>query len=189
MLYKLGHGCIDSGKLYNCKINGIFKGSLSFSERTKKMVASTVNYDIHGIGHIDIFIKWICFSSIYIYFILMSREKAQEATLALVLLILIVVIKYEQSWLLFVAVVLIIVSFVSKKTSFVIAKGWFGIAHFIGIVMSHVVLFVIYYFVLFPLAVLQRLTGRNQLRKKDYVHSYFHWRNHLYDEEDVKKPW
>lgn len=59
-----------------------------------------------------------------------------------------------------------------------------------GWVMSKVILSIIFYLFLFPIALLARLFGNNPMRlKKSSESSYYVDRNHTYSSGDLENPW
>ncbi|MEM0998615.1 MAG: SxtJ family membrane protein [Bacteroidota bacterium] len=69
--------------------------------------------------------------------------------------------------------------------------GWMGLAKVLGFINSHILLGVIFFLILTPLALLRRAFSRKdslQLRKKD-GESYYTERNHTYEAADLENPW
>ena len=150
------------------------------------MVVDAINYHFFDFWSINLFYKWIGAGTFYLYFILMSREKALETIIVLALVSLIVSLWRDINWLIYVSIGFLVVALASKKLTNLIGKGWFGFSHYFGIVMNHIILFIIFFLFLFPLSQLQKLMGRKQ--SKDDT-SYFHKRNHRFTVKDVERPW
>lgn len=71
-----------------------------------------------------------------------------------------------------------------------LAKGWLKATQGIGWVMSRVLLTLIYYLILTPLALMARLFSRNPLQlKRKAEGSYFIERNAEVSAKDLEKPW
>lgn len=119
----------------------------------------------------------------------MTREKAFETILVLALASLIISLWLNVEWLDYVAVALLVIGIVSKRISMQIAKVWIGFSHYFGLMMNFVLMFVIFHFILIPLALLQRLLGSNHIRRKNTGNTYFHHRNHHYSSKDIDNPW
>ena len=78
-----------------------------------------------------------------------------------------------------------------KKMAALIHRGWMGLSHAIGGVMSKVILSIIFFFTLVPMAMLKRLFSKQdtlQLKRKSKG-SYFVERNHTYEPKDLKNVW
>jgi len=116
----------------------------------------------------------------------MSREKALETIIVLALVTLIVSLWRDINWLIYVSIGFLVIALASKKLTSLIGKGWFAFSHYFGIVMNHIILFIIFFLFLLPLSQLQKLMGKKQ-NKEDS--SYFQKRNHLFTTKDVEHPW
>ncbi len=68
--------------------------------------------------------------------------------------------------------------------------GWTGFAKVMGFINGHIILTVIFFLVLTPLALIRRLGSKDllQLRKKPSG-SYYATRDHKYTARDLKNPW
>ena len=70
-----------------------------------------------------------------------------------------------------------------------ITIGWLKFAELLGTINSKILLSVIFFCILFPVAMLQRLFKKDALQKNKLpgsAHSYFHSRNHTYRADDFK---
>lgn len=119
----------------------------------------------------------------------MSREKGLETIIVLVLASLFIYLKFEVTWLIYIAFALLLISIVSKKLTSLIGKLWLSFSLYFGAFMNYIIMFLIFYFVLTPLAFFQRLGNKNQLLKKGRNKTYFVKRNHLFTLKDIEKPW
>ena len=70
-----------------------------------------------------------------------------------------------------------------------IAWTWFKISDGIGAVVSRVLLTVIFFGVLVPIAFLSRLFTKGDLQLKRKEGSYYSDRNHLYEPKDFENVW
>lgn len=152
-------------------------------------MACTLDCNICYFRNIDIFNQRFCIGAIYIHIILMNREKGLETVIILALASLIVYLKFDAIWAIYLALGLLVISFISKKITIIIAEAWFSFAHYLGLIMNQIIMFVIFYMILIPLSFFQRLMGSNQILKKNKSNSYFHKRNHLFTSKDIERPW
>jgi len=67
--------------------------------------------------------------------------------------------------------------------------GWMKLSEGLGWVSGKVILTVLYFLVLAPLAWLARVRGKIGVRLKAGGESYFKERDHLYTKEDMVNPW
>jgi hypothetical protein len=68
--------------------------------------------------------------------------------------------------------------------------GWTGLAKVLGFINSHIILTVIFFLALTPLALIRRFSKKDtlQLRRKTEK-SYFSEREHSYEAKDLGNPW
>ncbi|MGN8224797.1 SxtJ family membrane protein [Gracilimonas sp. BCB1] len=67
--------------------------------------------------------------------------------------------------------------------------GWYKLAEGLGWFNSRVLLSLVYYLIVTPIALLFRLFGNDPLLLKDTKGSMFHFRDHTYSKEDLENPW
>lgn len=120
----------------------------------------------------------------------MTLEKGLETLIVLTLAALIAYFTFNVNWLLYLAIVFLVIAIVSKKLTILVGKVWFSFSHYLGLGMNYILMFLIFYLILTPLSFFQRVTGNNELLKKGSSNdSYFHQRNHWYVKKDIEKPW
>jgi hypothetical protein len=66
---------------------------------------------------------------------------------------------------------------------------WMKIAHIMGFVMSKVILSIVFFLYLTPIAFLSKLGRKNILQLKRSDKSYYAERNHQYKKEDLENVW
>lgn len=119
-----------------------------------------------------------------------SREKPLETMVVLALASLIAFQFFEFRWGLHLAGFLLFIGFFVPSVAIPISKGWISLGHIIGAVVGRVLMLVIFYLILTPLAFGYRLFKKEALMKTDKEReSYFVTRNHKYVKEDLLRPW
>ncbi|MAW94805.1 MULTISPECIES: hypothetical protein [unclassified Leeuwenhoekiella] len=119
----------------------------------------------------------------------MNIAKDQETLIVLSLAALIAFLKFELQLLLILAIGFLLIAILSKWLSHQISRLWLGFSFYFGLVMNYIIMFFIYFLILTPLALLQKLFGSNQLLKGKGAHTYFTERNHQHTFDDLKNPW
>ncbi|MBK7856420.1 MAG: hypothetical protein IPJ79_17360 [Bacteroidetes bacterium] len=66
---------------------------------------------------------------------------------------------------------------------------WMKISHIMGYVMSKVILSIVFFLFLTPIAFLSKLGRKNILQLKRSDKSYYAERNHQYKKEDLENVW
>lgn len=154
------------------------------------MVAGTGNYNSITYRNIIGFWWRLCSCSFYLYFVLiMQRQKTLETILVLVGALLVFYFIFDLRLLLKIALVLaaigIFIPFLAEK----IHWAWMKLAHILGYVMSRVLLTLIYFIFVVPLAFFSRLAGKNSVQLKAGQKSYFKDRNFRYDKGSLENVW
>jgi hypothetical protein len=67
--------------------------------------------------------------------------------------------------------------------------GWMGLAKVLGFINSHIILGVVFFFLLTPLALLRKLTRKDTLQLRKRGDSYFSVREQVYEGKDLENPW
>lgn len=68
--------------------------------------------------------------------------------------------------------------------------GWTGIGHVLGWINTNIILALLFFLVLLPLALLRRAFAKDPMgRKKKQDGSYFVEREHTFTKKDLEKPW
>lgn len=87
------------------------------------------------------------------------------------------------------ALLLLLVLLVPKAAAW-LAWGWLRLAHFLGNINAKIILTLIFYVVLTPIALLYRLRRGDALGVRHrQPHSNWHRRDHTYQKEDLEKAW
>jgi hypothetical protein len=71
-----------------------------------------------------------------------------------------------------------------------IVKAWFKIAEVLGNINGKIILSILFFVFLFPIALMYRLASKNPLAiKRTDDKSFYNERNHLYTKEDLEQTW
>lgn len=125
-------------------------------------------------------------------FALMPKSKnPYKDILVIVLGFLFFYLLTKKSFLLYISGGVALAGVSSEFMAEKIVWGWYKLAEGLGYVSSRILLSVIFFLFLTPLAMLYRLSRRTdvlQLKRKSSG-SYFTERRHLYVKEDLEKMW
>ncbi len=119
-----------------------------------------------------------------------TRIKELETVIGLSSVLLILFYVFEKPVLVIISLTLLLMSLIFKKFISRFISVWLKIVNFIGRILNKVVLFLVFFTVLTPIALVYRVFNRNALGiKKSDVKSYFFLRNHTYNQSDFEKNW
>jgi hypothetical protein len=126
----------------------------------------------------------------------MNREKKVEAILAIVVGFLALYFifgvwkGFQVDWMLWVCLVVGVLSMVSDTVMNLITSAWFKFAEILGnYVTGPILLGLVFFVVLFPISVLARIFGPDNLMKKRREDSYYVDRDHAYETKDIENIW
>ncbi len=121
--------------------------------------------------------------------IVQTREKNLETCLVISTgLIVIYFFKPYEALLMAAAVLGFVGVFVNPLAKWV-TWGWYKLADLLGFVMSKVVLSIVFYVFLFPIALLARMSKKDLLQLKKRDDTYWTTRNHKYTAKDLENVW
>ncbi|NPU83480.1 MAG: hypothetical protein HPY65_03245 [Syntrophaceae bacterium] len=109
----------------------------------------------------------------------------------LTLALLIAFLIFGSRWLLWAAVFLAVANTFENRLTTAIAKGWLAFAQWIGRINSRILLTLIFFLFLTPIAWLYRLFNRTLVDhfRADTRTSTFQERNHRWEPADFEKIW
>ncbi len=139
--------------------------------------------------------RWkFSFVAVYIYAVLnhiMHREGRTEAVLLLVAMLIVLYVIFKKEVLLIMALLLGIMARLFPSMRDMISHLWIKLAEGLAFLHSRLLLTLIFYLVLTPVALLYRLSGKDpmQRKKRPEVSSYFIERHHTFCQQDFLRTW
>ena len=119
-----------------------------------------------------------------------TREQSKDTGMALVLLLLLATYALGRKEFIAGAIIVHVVNMTAPQLFRPVAVLWFGLAHVLGTVVSRVILTVVFFVVVTPMAVWRRLTGADSLQLKGFKTSrgsVMYERNHRYTGKDLEQ--
>ncbi|MEQ8191475.1 MAG: SxtJ family membrane protein [Candidatus Eremiobacterota bacterium] len=98
---------------------------------------------------------------------------------------------FNSRWLIFISLFLMFLNITGGRIPYFIAKGWMKFSSFIGNVNSRIILSVIFYLVLTPVAVLYRIFNRDAVNyfKVRNDSTYYKDVDTVFKKENFEKIW
>lgn len=121
-----------------------------------------------------------------------TRDQARDTGMALALICLIVFLATQQKRYVTFGVLVLLADMICPAIYKPAAKIWFGFSGILGAVMSKVILTLTFFFVLTPVGVLRRLSGKDPLRLRAFKRdqsSVFRAREHTFTAADIEQPY
>jgi len=94
----------------------------------------------------------------------MTNKECNDAGLALVFIALLTALIGKYSWALPLAVGLTLLLMISPRPFALWARGWFGLSHVMGTIVSKVLLTLVFFTIVLPIALVRRMMGKDTMR-------------------------
>jgi len=82
-----------------------------------------------------------------------------------------------------------LIQIISPTLGNFVVKGWNMIGLVLGWINTRILLSIVFYFVVFPVAMIYKLTNKNSLQRKRISGSIFRTRNHSYTAKNLENIW
>lgn len=130
-------------------------------------------------------------STLYLHAVLNdTQSQIWKTIVVLVLANIIAFLIWRFEWLLFLGIGIGVSALAIPKWASLIHHGWMKLAEGLGWVNSRILLGLVFFLLLTPIALLVRLFRKDplQLRRPD-TNSLWHERDHLFEAKDLQNPW
>ncbi len=121
-----------------------------------------------------------------------STNQAKDTGLALILILLLVAHFKQQTFLILPAIFALVLTMTWPILFEPLARVWFGFSHLLGSVVSKIILTIIFFLVVTPVALILQMRGTDSMRIKMWKkngHSAFMNRNHTFSGKDLEKTY
>jgi len=121
-----------------------------------------------------------------------TKDQSRDAGMGVVLLLLILFVVRKREWFLIGAIAIHVINMVVPQVYRPIAVVWSGLSDLLGKIVSKILLAIIFFGVVTPIAVLRRLFGKDSLKLRAFKTgqgSVMLERNHVFVSTDLEKPY
>lgn len=156
------------------------------------MVANTSNSYSSSNWRIDSNWWWLCYCTFHLYLILkhMKKETNAQSILAIVVGFLVLYWIFDKQWLLYISLGVGILGLLSSAFAALVTKGWMKFAEILGRINASILLTLIFFIFLTPIALLMKLiSGADHLKLKSPGDTVYEERNYTYKAKDLKNIW
>jgi hypothetical protein len=112
--------------------------------------------------------------------------------MGLVLLLLLLFVARKREWYLIGAIAIHVINMIAPQVYRPTAVVWFGLSDLLGTIVSKILLVIIFFGVVTPIAVLRRLFGKDSLKLRAFKtgqDSVMLERNHIFVSTDLERPY
>jgi len=120
-----------------------------------------------------------------------NRQNALETMSILALACIIIGLIFKLQAFFYAALCLLVIGVFLKSLSVIISDGWLKIAQFLGFINARIILTLIFFLFLTPIACLYRLFHGDflSIKRNDSIKSYFVERDHEYVPKNLDNVW
>jgi hypothetical protein len=121
-----------------------------------------------------------------------TKDQSRDTGMAMVLLLLLIFLARKREGWLFAAMGLHVLNMVVPQIYRPIAVAWLGLSDLLGMVVSKVLLSIVFFAIVTPIAVLRRLFGKDPLKLRAFKagqDSVMLERNHTFVRGDLDRPY
>lgn len=127
---------------------------------------------------------------LFIHYSDMKISKPQQTVIVILCGMILFYFVFKWTGFLYIASVLLLTGLLSPTLTEKIHWAWMKLAMALGYINNRILLTLIFFLVLTPLAFLMKFFGKTALQLKDNnTGSLFKMRNHLYKKEDLENTW
>jgi multisubunit Na+/H+ antiporter MnhG subunit len=118
----------------------------------------------------------------------MSWQKKHSSLLVIIIGFAILFFLFRKEWMIL-PILITMIGFLINPLGEYIHLFWMMIAKVLGYINSRIFLFILFFFILTPVALLMRLLGKaTYFKNSEKRNTLFEQRNHLYVKEDIEHP-
>lgn len=121
-----------------------------------------------------------------------TNDQSRDTGMAMVLLLLILAASRKREGYLFVALALHVLNMIVPQVYRPIAIVWLGLSEMMGTMMSKILLSIVFFAVVTPIAILRRMFGKDSLKLRVFMaskDSVMLERNHKFIDKDLARPY
>jgi len=120
-----------------------------------------------------------------------THDQCKDTGLALILILLLVASGQRSLVLLGPTIAVLILTMTAPRLFLPLARGWFALSYGLGQVANKILLSVVFFLVVTPMALLRRVSGRDAMRLRQWRSgepSVFVRRDHTFAPADLERP-
>ncbi len=117
-----------------------------------------------------------------------SEKNNTKVLLTITLGFIFIFLIFKIKWALVAAVLIGVIGISSDTLSLYVAKAWMKITAILSFIVPNILLTIIYYFILFPIAWLSRLNKNPLLLKRNMETTFTDWEGKI-DKAYFERPW
>jgi hypothetical protein len=168
---------------------------MAVSSAPEKMVAYPGHHSPAADRRPDNFEQRLCDRALYLHPFLtdrlpMNQIKNLQVLLGIAAGMVALFFIFKSAVFLVIALGVCLAGLLSLRLAVLIAGLWMKAANLIGLILNTVLLSLVFFVLLTPLALIRKIAGKSPiLLRPTQGETYFHARNHKYDKSDLQDMW
>ena len=121
-----------------------------------------------------------------------SKEQAKDTGLALILILLIIEYARYRHMLILASGSVLVLTMTQPVVFRPLARIWFGLSHFMGTIVSKIILSIVFFLIVTPIGLMRKAFGADPMKSGSWKKgndSVLVERNHTYTKADIEKPY
>ena len=121
-----------------------------------------------------------------------DEHQCKDSGMAVVLICLLIAFFAEKKIFIPLSIVFLVLNMAIPTIYRRFAKVWLGVSHLLGTVVSKIVLTLIFFLLVTPIAVLRRFMAKDSLQLNEFkrnTSSAFTVREHMFNADEIEKPY
>ena len=121
-----------------------------------------------------------------------TKDQGRDTGMGVVLLLLLLFVARKREWYLIGAIAVHVINMIVPQVYRPIAVVWFGLSDLIGTIVSKILLVIVFFGIVTPIALLRRLLGKDSLKLRAFKtgkDSVMLERNHVFVSTDLERPY
>ena len=120
---------------------------------------------------------------------MIEKGKASETCLVISTGLILLFLITGKIVLIYIALGIGLIGIFLKPLARLITIGWFGLAEVLSRIVSTIIMIIVYYLILVPIASIYKMKHKRMLDLKNPSTSMWHEREHQYQKDDLDNVW
>ncbi|MCK4662451.1 MAG: hypothetical protein KAT68_06280 [Bacteroidales bacterium] len=120
-----------------------------------------------------------------------TKKQSSDTGMAIVLIFLLIGLFTQNNIYYKIAIPILIINMIFPNVYYLFAIVWIGFSHFLGTIMSKIILTIIYFVMVIPVGLFRKLLNKDSLRLSEFKKSKISvmiTRNHVFSVKDIENP-
>jgi len=121
-----------------------------------------------------------------------TKKQASDSGMAIVLILLLIGLLSRNNLFYKISIPVLVMNMIYPMFYYYFAILWLGFSQILGTVVSKIILSIVFFVIVFPVALIRRMMGKDSLQLKQFKKSgssVMKTRNHRFSSDDILHPY